>query len=769
MTIAAPIISHFDGGEISPLYYGRVDSDRYKSSLALCRNWITTLQGGLNRRPGTAYVNAVKDSTSLIRLIPFVYSSTDAYVCEFGVHSGTGYIRLYTNYGLVLSGGSPLELTHPYAASELAALRFAQSADTLYIVHPNHPPYLLQFSSFLGWSMSVASFTDGPYLDENTTTTTLTAVNTSGSLNTVTASQPLFVATDVGRLIRVNTSGNAWLWGIIVSYSSATVVTVQGQNVSVWGFTSSNWRLGAWSGTTGYPGAVTFHEDRLCFTGTTTSPQRVDLSVSSDYQNFSPTSLTDGTVVDSNAMSFNLNANDVNANVWMNSDEQGLMAGSTAAEWIIRPSDTVEAMTPTNISAKRSTRWGSAAVNTAQVGKAVINVQRGARKIRELMYYFDINGYRSTDLTELAEHITGSGVIDMTYQSIPISVVWVVRNDGALLGMTYDRDMNQLRVGWHQHFLGGASDALGTPAAVESIATIPSPDGSKDDVWMVVRRYINGQTVRYIEYLTKIFEDIDAQNNAFFLDCGLTYTPTSYTYITGITQANPVVVTAPSHGLTTGNTVLITGVNGMTELNGRKYTVNALTANTFALLYSDGSNVDGTSFSAYTGGGLEQKCVTTISGLSYLQGETVSIYADGAFLPPQVVSGSGTVTLELPCARVSVGYAYNSDGQTLRLEAGSRNGTSFGKTRRIHRLTTMLHRSQGLQLGPSFTALDPVQFRTQGVDPNGQATTLFSGITPPHLMAFDYDFDNQICFRAAGPFPCILQAFMPQMETQDNA
>lgn len=854
MSIVAPIQGHFDGGEVSPLFYGRVDSERYKYSMALCRNWIPTLQGGLLRRPGSYYINSVKNSANYTRLIPFEFSTTQAYMIEFGIDSGSnGYIRFYMNYGVIVSSGTTAyEIPHPYLQSELSQIRYTQNADVLYLVHRNHPPMKLERFGQTNWQLVKITFIDGPYLTADVTdfltvsslavgsscTVTVLPENAVGSvanngsglirvflgtftsiafetgqqvyisgvtgtteangLWTITVPPstsgvidlqgsafvnsylgggeqytPIFASTDIGRLFR-GQQGSVWGWGNISSYTSpiSVGVTIQsafGTSGGAGPYQLSAWRFGAWSQTTGFPGAVSFHEDRLTFAGATNYPQRIDGSTVSNYENFAPTQ-TDGTVIDSNALSFSLNANDVNLIAWLNSDEKGLLAGSVSAEWIIRATTTGEALTPTNISAKRSSKSGSQQTNSVQVAKAALYIQRGGRKLRELMYYFDIDGFRSTDLTEIAEHITGSGVVDITYQSLPISVVWLVRNDGALIGVTYDRDSMQLRIGWHQHFLGGQSDAAGTAPVVESIATIPDPTGVKDDVWMVVRRYINGQTVRTIEYLTKIFEDIDSQNKAYNLDCGLTYdNPIT---VTAATQTNPVKITATAHGLSTGNQVVFANILGMSELNGNWYQVTVIDANNFTISDLSGNPTNGTGFPAFISSinntPQVRKLVTTISGLSYLQGETVSIYADGCYQPPQVVSNTGTITLELQAATVSVGYGYNSDGKLLRLEAGSRNGTSLGKTRRIHRVGFMVHRAQGLQFGKSFNSLDPIQFRTQGVDNNDRSSPLFSGIQT-HECDFDYDFDNEICFRVASPVPCTLLAIMPQMETQDRA
>lgn len=856
MAAVAPLIGHFDGGEVSPLFYGRVDSDRYKSSLALCLGWIPTLQGALARRPGTMYIDPIKDSTNKARLIPFEFSTTQAYILEFG----DKYVRFYANYGQVQSGGDPLELVTTYAQADIANIRFTQSADTLYLFHSSYPTMKLERFSQTNWQLVELSYIDGPYQSINTTSNTLAPSATTGDTVTITIGPQFTVAgcaNNGSGLIRVNVTGHGlpdgqrvviagivgtveangtwiiavvdadhfdlkasafvhtyssggkgipiptdpqqsvlsqvtfgkvgspirleiggtWGWAIINAVGSVDPFSFTVDVQQAFGGTdpTTSWTFGAfWPGASffdipaNFPSCGGFHEDRLAVSGTPAFPQRIDGSKSSDYGQFAPSDF-DGTVKDNNAISFNLNANDVNQVEWISSEEKGLLAGAVAAEWVMRPSLASEALTPTNVSAKRSTRWGSTSIQALQVGKATLHVQRGSRKVRELMYFFDIDGWRDTDITELAEHITGTGVTDMVYQSVPYPILWLLRNDGVLLGASYDRDMAQLRVGWHQHVLGGVSDAAGSPPVIESIAVIPSPDGTRDDLWMIVKRYINGSVVRTIEFMTKVFEGIDLQQDAFHLDCGLKYdNPLT---ISGVTRANPAVVTVTGHGLSSGDKVRIDNVVGLnikdaksvSSINGKVFTATVIDANTFSI----GIAIDSSIYFPYVSGGQARKLVSTISGLDYLEGESVAIYADGADHPAQVVS-SGAIHLEIPSAVVAIGYNFSSDGKLLRLEAGSRNGTSIGKTRRTHRVGVMLHRSAGLQMGPSFDELDPIEFRTQGVDESGRCSPLFTGIQT-HEMEFDYDFDNNICFRVSNSLPCTLLAVMPQLETQDRA
>ena len=847
MSIVAPGQSHFDGGEISPLLQGRIDSDRYKASLALCKNWFPTIQGALTRRPGSAYVGQVKFAANKTRLVPFIYSTTQAYVLEFGAN----YIRFWANYGQVVNGGTPIEVATTYTQAEIFNLKFAQSADVLYIVHPAHPPAKLSRLTSISFRLDTVTLLDGPYLPYQSIlgTAGMTISATSGSasfacgtsvaitnmvnngagpirctvvpnsaftlrsgdkisigfvsgtveaigdwivsvisptqfdlvgsafVNTFGGAGSLlpFIFTavkDIGRAIRLQTNATHWGWGIITAIADPRSATIALQTTQA-SVNVSTFQLGIYSVGNGYPSAITLHQDRLVLGSPTAYPQRLDLSRSSDYENFAIT-FEDGSVGGSHSVGGNLNSNDVNAIQWFVSTDKGLMSGTVSSEWVIRPSNVGSPLGPSNFGAERSTRVGSTSIQAIAVGKSTMFVQRGARKLRELHYFYDTDGYRATDLTELAEHITGTGVSDMAFQLIPISCLWLLKLDGTLVGMTYDRDISQLRTGWHQHVLGGFGDASGGAPVIESITVIPSPDGTKDDLWMAVKRYVNGVTIRSVEYMTKVFEGIDDASHANFVDFGITYdVPVT---MLNINAVNPASVACVGHGLSNGNLIRIDGVNGMNKkvngvttnlVNGQWFSVALIDANNLTLQNPDTlAAIDATTYTAGLGGTF-RKLITNISGLTYMANETVQILADGAVLPDQVVSNTGTLTLPLKAAVVTIGYAYNSDAQLLRAEAGARNGTALGKTRRTHRVGVLVYRSQALQIGKSFSNLDPVEFRTQGVDHNTRASSYFSGIASQGVD-FDYDFDNQLCVRVAQPVPCTILGIMPQLETQDR-
>lgn len=939
----------FSSGEVSPLIYGRVTSDRYKSSMALCENYIPVLQGPLTRRPGTKFCIEVKDKTNPPKLIPFKYSITVDYILEFGDQ----YIRFYTNNGQVISnstyyrvtkvveapgvtevegvtsianlgyftrlntlarpgdgtiltsttvtGPATLELKTPYKIADVPDIKFAQNGNSLYLVHPKYQPMVLSIKdNAYEWALVGFINLDGPYLPLNSykikgdgarITLTPSAIG-SGSYSFTTGPYKTIIGVTNGGAgtARVTTStdhgyktgdlisivgvlgatqvnsGNITqtnpppYWSIVVinvaqfdiyrpdtgaavtgvsAYSSGGATypalftgdwpqslgtTSDGyrkiaiidagkripftiyNNANFYafninalidsGYSYSNtsaltfWYMGVFkSGAalatntsliTGYnwPGCISFHQDRLFFSGMPFNVQEVDASVPGDYANFQPSDPTTLDVSDSDALQFNLNSKELNAILWMSPTAQGLLAGSGNSEWAMTPSGNSDVLTPTNFNALETSFFGSANVAPAAIGNAVMYIQRAFRKVRELNFFFQVGTFRSSDMSELSEHLTIPTVTKLVVQKETQPLVWALRSDGRLLSMTYNRDDVSLKAGWAQHFLGGQSDSAGSAPVVLDIAVIPSPDTTFDQLWCVVRRYINGTSIVGIEYMEKIWNEAVAQEDSYHLDCGVTYN--SPKTITAISIASTAVVTSAAHGFSNGDTVKINDVIGLeisetdqdgnetlTNLvNGITFKVAGVTTNTFQLNGFSGNPISSSLYSVYVSGGTVRKLVTTISGLTWLKNETISVLTDGGIHSDVVVDSSGAITLEYPAAKVQLGYSYQSNGKLLRLDAGGANGTSVGQTRRMARFAAMLYKIGDFLIGMTFDRLVPMNFPIADNQQADNATPLYSGIMREHIEA-EYDFDNQICFRQASPLPGVIQSITTFIEEQD--
>ena len=176
-------LTSFVSGELGAKLDGRTDFAKYSTGAKTLENFLIHPQGSATRRVGTKFIAEVKDSSKKTRLIPFEFSTVQTYILEFGDQ----YMRVYKDQGQVLSGGSAFEISTPYLEAELFDLKFAQSADVMYICHPNHDARKLSRTGHTAWTLTQIAFTDGPYLSENTTATTITPSGTTGSI-TLTAS-----------------------------------------------------------------------------------------------------------------------------------------------------------------------------------------------------------------------------------------------------------------------------------------------------------------------------------------------------------------------------------------------------------------------------------------------------------------------------------------------------------------------------------------------------------------------------------------------------
>jgi len=426
MARVAVQLTNFTAGELSPRLDGRNDLSKYSSGCKTLQNIIVYPHGSAARRSGTTFVREVKDSTKKARLIPFEFSTTQTYILEFG----NQYIRFYKNNGIIVSGASAYEIATPYLEADLFNLKFAQSADVMYICHPNYSTRKLSRTGHTSWTIEEVLFENGPFLDHNTSTTTLTPSATTGSSITITASSITginnntgFQTTDVGRLIHLGTgNGHAE----IISRTSTTVVTAEVLETLSGTTATIDWSLGAWSETTGYPSCVSFYEQRLVFAGSRSNPQTLWFSKSGDYENFDEN--YHGTVADDDAIIYTIASNQVNA-IRFISSTRSLIVGTVGGEFSVSGGGTDDPVTPTNILIKKQSNHGCANTDAIPVGNVTLFLQRAKRKIRELAYNYDVDGYVAPDMTILAEHISESGINHMSYQQEPNQIIWCVRED----------------------------------------------------------------------------------------------------------------------------------------------------------------------------------------------------------------------------------------------------------------------------------------------------------------------------------------------------
>ena len=530
------IQTNFTSGELSPQIEGRVDIAKYQNSAATLNNVFVRVFGGAYRRPGTYYVETTKLSTSAVRLVPFQFSTEQAYIIE----AGEKYFRYYKDSGVLTSAGVHVEITSIYAAVNLFELEYAQDADTMYVTHTGHPVMKLTRSSHYLWSLAQVDFKGGPWMPDNSDENLkIKASQSSGTVSITTSGGNVFVAGHSGSLLKIGNSNGYVKLTTITSATSAggTVVTTL-QSSSALAFTD-NWAMGAWNVANGFPQAVSFFEQRLYFAGSKAEPQTIWGSVALDYENFEPGSDAD------DAVSFTVGDNQVNAIRWLAAGKE-LVIGTLGGNFIMRSDTSSGPITPTNINIKKETTAGSQLILPKRIGGGIVYVQRDGKIMKELAYNFEDDAYRANDLTILSEHITKSGIVDMDFQEIPDNILWCLRSDGAIATMT--RLAPQEVLAWSKQ------ETLGTFC---SIAVIPN--GAEDQVWVVVQRSVHAGVVRFIEYF-KPFTLPDLQRDCFFVDCGLSrpYSATAASVLTGLSHLNSRNVSVLGDGAVYPN-VMVTG------------------------------------------------------------------------------------------------------------------------------------------------------------------------------------------------------------------
>lgn len=359
--------------------------------------------------------------------------------------------------------------------------------------------------------------------------TSLTASSTDG-INDGAGFQP----TDVGRSIRIAGPSLRWQWFKIVGYVSATQVNViQYGHVLASVDPIASWRMGSFSDYSGWPGAVRLFNERLMWARTNSQPVTVFGSKQGNFDDYGlsdPQAETDG-------ISITLLSSNQNEILWL-ADDEDLVTGSAGQIRTVGPSDLNKSFSSTNLTQRKGPTSGAAHLRPLSIGGVTLYAGVGGTKLRELVLG-DQNRYVAPELSLIGEHLFKSGVVDWDFCERPDPQIYCVMGDGSLISVAYDRE--QKIVGFARHEIAGGF--------VESVAVVPGAEDGYDDVYLVVRRTINGATKRYIEVLERPFDgDIDTINDAFFVDCGLKYKGAPIQTVTGLNHLEGQEVIALADG-----------------------------------------------------------------------------------------------------------------------------------------------------------------------------------------------------------------------------
>jgi hypothetical protein len=535
--------STFSRGELSPKAYSRVDLELYEGGAEIVRNFYNVIHGGVRRRSGTRFAGYTKNDSGMVRFIPFVFNSEgDAYVLEFG-HE---YIRFWRDGGQVVDiSDDPVEVSTDYDGDDIQKIQFAQTGDTMFLAHNDYFPQRLVRAVDETWSIDDVPFVDGPYIPPNDTGTTWTSSGNlqEGTTTTITASAATginngsgFLSTDVGRWVRMR-GASKWVSGIITEVTDATHVDVTWQrvgdgtssgddvNTGGAGSATKSWRLGSFSATTGYPGCVAFYEGRLVWARTVHEPRTIYFSRSNLPYDYCPTDGA-GTVTSEYGFYPTILAGLVDKIDWL-CESTKLLIGTSSGIRTIAASDSSDALSVANLSQKLEIYAGAEDIMPVQAQEVVIYAERYAKNLRNIYFSFEQNSLISPVFTDLSDHLFVDGIREIAYQQVPEGIIWCLTEGGDLRGITYNRE--EKIIGFSRHDFG--ETVSGNGSKVKAISVIPGT--SRDELWLCVERTIDGQTKRFVEVLDAAFEAQD-QEDAFFVDCGLTYDGEPASVITGL-------------------------------------------------------------------------------------------------------------------------------------------------------------------------------------------------------------------------------------------
>lgn len=679
----------FAGGEITPEMFGRLDDVRFQTGLATCRNFVVLPHGPVANRPGFEFVREVKDSSKQVRLLPFVFSATQTVVIEMG----EGYFRFHSQGGTVLDGGVPYEIANPYSEDDLFEIKFVQSADVLTLVHPSYAVRELRRLGATNWQLATPTFGAGiaapgglnvvattagaSYLRNYAYVVTSVQDGAESAASAPDTASNNLDATDTYNTVSWSAVAGADEYrvyrqagGLYYLIAVTTSLSVIDDNLPYNGGITPPTASDPFSGSN-YPGAVTYFEQRKVFAGSNAQPQNVWTTRTGSETNF------DYAIppVDTDSIQFRIAAREYNQIVHL-VPLQDMIILTQAGEWRLT-SASGGALTPDTYAIRPQSYVGAGHATPITTGSNLIFADVGGH-VREMAYLEQAGGYLTGDISIRAPHLFDSyDIVDTAVTKNPYPILWFVSTSGRLLGLTYIPE--QQVAGWHWHDTGVSEDEDGnvvTQHYFESVAAVREP--GMDALYVVVRREINGSSVRYIERMHT--REFDEGADAFFVDAGVWYEGAAIDEVTG--------------------------------------------------------------------------------GLEHLEGETVSILADGAVCPPQVVIDGGLPeALPAEASKIVIGLPILADLKTLPF-AAEMQGMGQGRPKNVNEVWLRVFRSSGVFAGPSIAKL--TEFKQRTTEPYG---------SPPSLKTDEISLkvspswgnDGQLVVRQSDPLPLTVLSMSLEM------
>lgn len=354
-----------------------------------------------------------------------------------------------------------------------------------------------------------------------------------------------FLASDVGRPIRILDSRGGWRWCEIKARTSTTVVDIVLHDAVMTNLDSIvSWRLGAWSASVGWPKTIALYEDRLNFGGSDSNPIGGEATVTSDYDNFR----VSAPLVSDDGISYKMTGGTLNPVTWM-LPVRDLLIGTEGSLRAVGRNNNSQGFGPDNIRQRSETEVSTSDKDPLGIGNRVVFLNGDNTRLYEAIFTYESEGYVARELSTLNEHLFGSGdgALEIQYQSTPHRVIWARKADGTLVAATYDPD---------QKVFGATPVDYG--GEVESVLALPGV--RRTDVFMVVKRTVNGATKRYVETLAEFWrEGFGEQEIPIYGTCSSIYEGVATNTLTGLDQFEGKTVSVWTDGYSLDDLGPVTG------------------------------------------------------------------------------------------------------------------------------------------------------------------------------------------------------------------
>lgn len=747
---------NFSSGELSPKMLGRFDLSAYYSGCRRIENFIPQVVGSAQYRTGFKYVAKTAGNNPAF-LYTFEYSDNLSFVLEFTNLK----LRFYQNGGQVRETAQAITgitKANPAVVTYSGADNYS-NGDSVYIEGVSGMPEVN------GREFTVANVNAGANTFE------LSGVNSSaygtyvsgGEVSVITEITTPFATDDLFKLKFAQNGVNLY---ITHPSHNPRILTIT--SATSWAITSHA-PAGLTLSSGNYPVAVTFFEQRLIYGGTNNSPQTLYISKSADTGDF-----TVGTAVDDGIVYTVSGEN--NSIQWLRGTDKFLAIG-VIGDVLKGTGGLDEVITPSSISIKPSNSYGVAGINPIGRGTQIFYVQNNGLILRSFEYNFESDGYIPIDRNIISDHITKSGIKQISFQEGRPNIVWAVRNDGVLIGMTIED--TETVSGWHRHITDG-----------EFISAVSvSRDGNYNQLWACVKRgsdyfieYMVDETEfpLFSDYFTgnkeadyAVFRNLmfEAQKQYIHLDSALSYDGSGYASVT----LTPAASTGTGITFTAGGAVFTAGMVGrelwrksVTGLETGRAKITAFTSST-VVTCDILENFD-------SSGAIpaEEWYLTsdTLVGLDHLEGKTVSVVADGG-QHGQAVVVDGSITLDRQASVVHVGLPYTGWLVSMDIEGATQAGSSQTKRKSVVAVGIRFLNSLFCKFGTSYYNLNQIHMRTGSMNMDrpplpftGDRKEIYGNNSNDEIDG-GWEREKYVIISQADPFPCNIQLIVPYMDVSN--